>query len=104
MDILFFFIGLVGGFRGLCEIMFFVDCVEIKVSVCVIWVGYFDFEIMLMVSEDEVKENVVWVRVVDGFIFIGIFILVVIGDDGMVSGLKVGLGDGYLSWFMGEVE
>ncbi len=97
-------IGSVGGPRGLREITPLVDRIEIKASARATRVGHLDFEIMSTVSEDEVKENVARVRAVDSSIPIGIFILVATGDDAMVHGMKAGLGDGYLSRFMGEPE
>ena len=97
-------IGSVGGPRGLREITPLVDRIEIKASARATRMGHLDFEVMSTVSEDEVKESVARVRAVDASIPIGIFILVAAGNDAIVDGMKAGLGDGYLSRFMGEAE
>lgn len=79
-----------------------VDRVEIKASARSTRVGYLDFGIMATVTEAEVRGNAERVRAIRGDMPLGIFILVAAGENPAVAQLKAGLGNGYLSRFMGH--
>ncbi len=93
-----------GGPRNIRESTPLVDRLEVKASARATRVGHLDFGILATVTEDEVRENVARVRDINDTIPLGIFILTAVGDDPMVAGLKSGLGDGYLSRFVGEPQ
>ena len=93
-----------GGPRALKEVTPLVDRVEIKASARATRVGHLDFQIMASVTEEEVRGQIERVRRVDGTVPLGIFVLTAVGDDPAVQTLKQGLGNGYLSRFMGAPE
>lgn len=93
-----------GGPRALREVTPLVDRVEIKASARATRVGHLDFAIMASVTEDEVRGQVERVRRVDAAVPLGIFILTAVGDEPAVQALKAGLGNGYLSRFMGAPD
>lgn len=91
-----------GGPIALKRVTPLVDRVEIKASSRSTRVGHLDFSIMATVTEDEIRDQVARVRRVNTDIPLGIFILVAVGDNSTVNGMKSALGDGYLARFMGE--
>ncbi len=91
-----------GGPRALREVTPLVDRVEIKASARATRGGTLDLTTMATVTEDELRSNVDRVRTVSASVPIGTFILIAVGDDEPVRALEAGLGDGYLSRFVGE--
>lgn len=91
-----------GGPRALREVTPLVDRVEIKASARASRAGHLDLDIMASVTEEEVRQNVERVRAVSVTVPIGIFLLVGVGDDPRVAGMKAALGGGYLSQFHGD--
>jgi alkanesulfonate monooxygenase SsuD/methylene tetrahydromethanopterin reductase-like flavin-dependent oxidoreductase (luciferase family) len=91
-----------GGPVALTRVTPLVDRVEIKASSRSTRVGHLDFPIMASVTEDEVRAQVDRVRGIAPDKPLGIFILTGVGSSPAVQGLKAGLGNGYLSRFLGE--
>ncbi len=79
-----------------------VDRVEIKANSRSTRVGHLDFPIMASVTEDEIREQVARVHVVNPTMPLSIFILVAVGQNPTVNAMKSALGDGYLARFMGN--
>lgn len=97
-------IGSVGGPRGLREVTPLVDRIEIKANARATRVGHIDFEIMSSVTAEEIRGNVERAQAAGPGTPIGTFIMVAVGDDPAIAGLKAGFGDGYLGRFLGEAE
>lgn len=91
-----------GGPRALREVTPLVDRVEIKASARSTRMGHIDLDVMASVTEEEVQRSVARVRTVSDTVPIGIFLLMGVGDDPGVQGMKAALGGGYLSRFFGE--
>ncbi len=91
-----------GGSVALKRVTPLVDRVEIKASSRSTRGGQLDFPIMATVTEDEVRAQVDKVRSIAPDKPLGIFILTGVGNGPAVQGLKAGLGNGYLSRFLGE--
>lgn len=95
-------VGSVGGPRGLREVTPLVDRIEIKANARATRVGHLDFEIMASVSAEELISNVERGKAASATTPIGTFMMIGVGDDPAITGLKGGLGDGFLGRFLGE--
>lgn len=93
-----------GGPRALREVTPLADRVEIKASARATRGGSLDLATMATVTEDELRGNVERVRKVSDSVPIGTFMLIGVGDSEPVRALKAGLGNGFLSRFIGTPE
>ncbi len=93
-----------GGPRSIRETAPLVDRLEIKASARATRAGSLDFATMATVTEDELATNAERAHDANPDVPLGVFILVAVGDDPMVQGLKAGLGNGYLGNFIGHAE
>ena len=93
-----------GGPRNIREATPLVDRIEIKASARGTRGGALDFATLATVTEDEVKQNIERVKVVNSNIPIGIFLLVGAGGAPSIQGLKEQFGNSFLGRFIGQAE
>ena len=64
--------------------------------------GKLDMAVYATITEDEIRAAVDNVRAVLSDVPLNTFLLIAVGDDDLVRGMKRAVGDGFLSRFVGE--